>query len=89
MTLAEQNKALVRRFYEEIDKGNIGVLDDCREARRRSSWGSEDRERSQDDLDHDPPSCEWQTGREVVGKRRDGILGGTPSPLAYFTSKRN
>jgi predicted ester cyclase len=28
MTLAEQNKALVRRFYEEIDKGNITVLDE-------------------------------------------------------------
>jgi predicted ester cyclase len=28
MTLAEGNKALVRRFYEEIDKGNIGVLDE-------------------------------------------------------------
>ena len=25
MTQAESNKALVRRFYEEIDKGNIGV----------------------------------------------------------------
>jgi predicted ester cyclase len=24
----EQNKALVRRFYEEIDKGNIGILDE-------------------------------------------------------------
>jgi len=28
MTPAESNKALVRRFYEEIDKGNIGVLDE-------------------------------------------------------------
>ncbi len=25
---AESNKELVRRFYEEIDKGNIGVLDE-------------------------------------------------------------
>ena len=28
MHLNEQNKALVRRFYEEIDKGNIGALDE-------------------------------------------------------------
>jgi predicted ester cyclase len=28
MTSAETNKALVRRFYDEIDKGNIGVLDE-------------------------------------------------------------
>jgi len=28
MNLNEQNKALVRRFYEEIDKGNIGALDE-------------------------------------------------------------
>ena len=27
-TQAEQNKALVRRFYEEIDKGNIEILDE-------------------------------------------------------------
>ena len=27
-TQAEQNKALVRRFYEEIDKGNIDILDE-------------------------------------------------------------
>ena len=24
----EQNKALIRRFYEEIDKGNIGAMDE-------------------------------------------------------------
>ena len=28
MTLAETNKALVRRFYEEIDKGNIDILNE-------------------------------------------------------------
>jgi predicted ester cyclase len=27
MSVNEENKALVRRFYEEIDKGNIGILD--------------------------------------------------------------
>ena len=28
MSTTEQNKALVRRFYEEIDKGNISILDE-------------------------------------------------------------
>jgi predicted ester cyclase len=40
MTSAERNKALVRRFYEEIDKGNIGVLDELV---------------AEDYLDHNPP----------------------------------
>jgi predicted SnoaL-like aldol condensation-catalyzing enzyme len=40
MTTPEQNKALVRRFYEEIDKGNIGILDELV---------------AEDYLDHSPP----------------------------------
>jgi len=40
MTLAETNKALVRRFYEEIDKGNIDILDELV---------------AEDYLDHNPP----------------------------------
>jgi ketosteroid isomerase-like protein len=40
MTTAETNKALVRRFYEEIDKGNIDVLDELVAA---------------DYIDHNPP----------------------------------
>ncbi len=36
----EDNKALVRRFYEEIDKGNIGILDELV---------------AEDYLDHNPP----------------------------------
>src|SRR5207248_9151524 len=36
----EQNKALVRRFYEEIDKGNIAVLDELV---------------AEDYIDHNPP----------------------------------
>jgi hypothetical protein len=34
MTSTEANKALVRRFYEEIDKGNIGVLAQCHPSTR-------------------------------------------------------
>lgn len=37
---AESNKALVRRFYEEIDKGNVDVLDELV---------------AEDYLDHNPP----------------------------------
>jgi predicted ester cyclase len=40
MTPAESNKALVRRYYEEIDKGNIGILDEVV---------------AEDYLDHNPP----------------------------------
>jgi len=28
MSSIEQNKTLVQRFYEEIDKGNLGILDE-------------------------------------------------------------
>ena len=28
MSVSEENKALVRRFYEEIDKGNLAILDE-------------------------------------------------------------
>ena len=28
MTSSDHNKAIVRRFYEEIDKGNIAILDE-------------------------------------------------------------
>jgi len=37
---AQENKALVRRFYEEIDKGNIDILDELV---------------AEDYIDHSPP----------------------------------
>lgn len=40
MGTPEQNKALVRRFYEEIDRGNIGILDELV---------------AEDYIDHNPP----------------------------------
>jgi steroid delta-isomerase-like uncharacterized protein len=40
VSVEEQNKALIRRFYEEIDKGNIDAMDDLV---------------AEDYLNHDPP----------------------------------
>ena len=40
MGTPDENKALVRRFYEEIDKGNISILDELV---------------AEDYLDHNPP----------------------------------
>ena len=40
MTTTEKNKALVRRFYEEIDKGNLEAMDELV---------------AEDYLDHNPP----------------------------------
>src|SRR5436190_7220362 len=47
----EQNKALVRRFYEEIDKGNIAVLDELV---------------ADDYIDHNPPPFPVPPGRAGV-----------------------
>jgi predicted SnoaL-like aldol condensation-catalyzing enzyme len=50
MTSAETNKALVRRFYEEIDKGNIAILDELV---------------AEDYIDHSPPPIpDLAPGRE-------------------------
>ena len=50
MSSIEQNKALVRRFYEEIDKGNLGILDELV---------------AEDYLDHNPPPFPSEvSGRE-------------------------
>ena len=45
----EENKALVRRFYEEIDKGNLAAMDDLV---------------AEDYLDHNPPPFPIPPGRE-------------------------
>ena len=48
----EENKALVRRFYEQIDKGNIGILDELV---------------AEDYIDHNPPPVPGLApGREGV-----------------------
>jgi steroid delta-isomerase-like uncharacterized protein len=49
MPVEEANKALVRRFYEEIDRGNIDAMDDLV---------------AEDYLDHSPPFPGLPPGRE-------------------------
>jgi len=50
MTSSDLNKAIVRRFYEEIDKGNTAILDELI---------------AEDYLDHNPPPFPSQaSGRE-------------------------
>jgi ketosteroid isomerase-like protein len=47
-----ENKTLVRRFYEEIDKGNIGIIDELV---------------AEDYIDHGPPPIpDLPKGREGV-----------------------
>jgi steroid delta-isomerase-like uncharacterized protein len=45
----EENKALVRRFYEEIDKGNLEAMDELV---------------AEDYIDHSPPPFPVSPGRE-------------------------
>jgi len=52
MSSSDENKQLVRRFYEEIDKGNLDVIDELV---------------AEDYLDHNPPPFPGLgTGREGV-----------------------
>jgi len=56
----EENKALVRRFYEEIDKGNLKAMDDLV---------------AEGYIDHSPPPFPVSPGRESV-KEALTVLGG-------------
>ena len=51
MSTTEANKALVRRFYEQLDAGNYDVVDELV---------------AEDYLDHSPPPFPWPPGREGV-----------------------
>lgn len=48
---SETNKALVRRFYAEIDKGNLGIIDELVD---------------ENYVDHNPPPFPLPSGREGV-----------------------
>ena len=60
---AESNKALVRRFYEEIDKGNLAAMDDLV---------------AEDYIDHNPPPFGFATGREGLKQAFTLFLQATP-----------
>ena len=45
----EENKALVRRFYAEIDKGNLDAMDELV---------------AEDYIDHNPPPFGFESGRK-------------------------
>jgi predicted ester cyclase len=64
-TETEKNKALVRRFYEEIDRGNIGILDELL---------------AEDYIDHNPPPfhVDQASGRERVKLDFKVFLEATP-----------
>jgi predicted ester cyclase len=64
MTSADQNKALVRRFYAEIDKGNIAILEELV---------------AENYLDHNPPPFPTaKTGRERLMQDFKIFLDATP-----------
>jgi predicted ester cyclase len=64
MTSADQNKALVRRFYEEIDKGNIAICDELV---------------AENYLDHNPPPFPTSlAGRERLKQEFRIFLTATP-----------
>jgi steroid delta-isomerase-like uncharacterized protein len=59
----EDNKALVRRFYEEIDKGNIAAMDELV---------------AEDYLDHSPPPFPVAPGREGLKQAFELFWKATP-----------
>jgi predicted ester cyclase len=63
-SMTDRNKALVRRFYEEIDRGNIAILDELV---------------AEDYLDHNPsPFPTSETGRERLKQDFQLFLEATP-----------
>jgi predicted ester cyclase len=59
----EENKALVRRFYEEIDKGNIDAMDELV---------------AEDYLDHSPPPFGFEPGRKGLKQAFELFWKATP-----------
>jgi predicted ester cyclase len=60
---SEDNKALVRRFYEEIDEGNIEAMDELV---------------AEDYIDHSPPPFPFSPGREGIKEAMKLFWDATP-----------
>jgi steroid delta-isomerase-like uncharacterized protein len=60
---AESNKALIRRFYEEIDKGNLAAMDELV---------------AEDYVDHNPAPFGFPSGREGLKQAFALFLKATP-----------
>ena len=64
MSVEEQNKALIRRFYQEIDRGNVDAMDELV---------------AQDYVNHDPPPFPGLTpGRDGLKEAFLMFWRGTP-----------
>jgi len=63
MSSTEENKALIRRFYQEIDAGNIDAMDDLV---------------AEDYINHDPPFPGLASGREGLKQAFKMFWDATP-----------
>ena len=63
---AEENKALVRRWFEELDKKNLGIIDELLPA---------------DYVDHNPPLPGLPPGREGVRQSSLMLLAAFPDAV--------
>ena len=70
---AESNKALVRRFYEEIDKGNLAAMDELV---------------AEDYVDHNPAPFGFPSGREGLKQAFALFLKATPGYLIFLSWER-
>ena len=64
--MSEANKALVRRWFEEVDKGNPTIEDELL---------------ASDYIDHDPPLPDMPSGREGVKQAHVLLRGAFPDTI--------
>ena len=62
----EENKALVRRWFEEMDRGNLAVIDELL---------------AEDYVDHNPPLADLPDGREGVRRASELLLAAFPDAV--------
>jgi steroid delta-isomerase-like uncharacterized protein len=69
----EENKALVRRWFEEIDRGNLAVIDELL---------------AEDYVDHNPPLPDLPEGREGVRLASELLLQAFPDAVHVIEEQR-